>query len=281
MKQAVLPLMPAPFGQLLQDQEWNCAEELRMRVGQPLVMGRSDREVFVGPPVTTEHLEEVLRRACHQSVYACTETLKEGFVTIEGGHRIGVCGTGVLKDGSVQSLRQISSLSVRLARQIRGCAEGLLSELRGSALLVGPPGSGKTTLLRDCVRLLSDEGRQRVGLVDERGELAASVCGVPQMYVGSRTDILVNVQKAEGIMMLLRTMNPQWIAVDEITAPADVHALEIASYCGVHMLATAHGSSEEDLYKRPLYRQLMETGIFRCIVLLDRKKRWHIVEVSA
>ncbi len=280
MKQAVIPLLPEPFASSVMAQKSEGLEELRMRVGQPLQLRYANKETELGSRVEPAHLEEVIRRACRQSVYACNDTLKDGYLTIEGGHRIGVCGTAVIRDGEIQTLRSPGSLSIRIARQVRGCAERLQPVLRSSVLLLGPPGSGKTTLLRDAVVQLSDRLKQRVALVDERGELAAAVGGVPQLEVGSRTDVLVNIRKSEGIMMLLRTMNPQWIAVDEITDPSDIQSMVQASYCGVHLLATAHGRDREDLYRRPLYRKLMETGVFQTVVLLDEKKHFECFEVK-
>ena len=280
MNNGWIRLLPEEFARKVSFCQWEKLEEIRMRVGQPLELRFAEEERSVSPIVTTEHLEEVLRRACHQSVYSCTETLKDGYVTVEGGHRIGICGTVVRKDGAVHTIRDPSSLAVRIARQVKGCADSLISRLNRSLLILGPPGTGKTTLLRDALVGLSDCLHQRVGLVDERGELAATVRGVPQLFVGRKTDVLVNVKKADGIMMLLRTMNPQWIAVDEITAPADIAAMEQASYCGVRLIATAHGAGKEDLYCRPLYRSLMESGIFSAAVILNEQKQYQWVELE-
>ena len=147
----------------------------------------------------------------------------------------------------------------------------LLRRLDASTLILGPPGSGKTTLLRECVRSLSDGG-SRVGLVDERGELAACRLGIPQMDVGAQTDVLTGCGKSEGIYLLLRAMNPQWIAVDEITAPEDIRAMEEASYCGVRFLATAHAFSPDELRRRPLYRRLRELELFQRLLILSPDK---------
>ena len=219
-------------------------------------------------------MAETLQRACRHSAYAHLETLRQGYITLEGGHRIGVCGFGVVQDGQVQTIREPTSLAVRVARAVPGCAETLLSQLRENTLLLGPPGAGKTTLLRDAVRLLSDRRRRRVGLADERGEVSAATAAGAMLPVGQRTDVLVGVPKAEAVMMLLRTMGPEWIALDEITAPADIEALERAAYCGVKLLATAHGDGLEDLYRRPLYRRLLDAGIFAQAALLQPDKTY-------
>ena len=197
-------------------------------------------------------------------------------MTLEGGHRLGVCGFGVVQQGVVHTIRSPTSLVLRIARAVPGCAEGLFPALTDSTLILGPPGAGKTTLLRDAVRLLSDQGRLRVGLADERGEVSASTGQGAALEVGQRTDVMVNVPKAEAVMMLLRTMSPQWIALDEITAPEDIEALDRAAYCGVKLLATAHGDSLSDLTRRPLYHKLLARGAFSQVVLLSPDKSYQI-----
>ena len=258
------------------------AEEIRLAAGQPVTVRAAGTEQSFWPALTQRDLEDMLQRACRQSAYAYTDTLRQGYVTIAGGHRIGVCGFGVVRDGQVQTLRQPTSLVIRIARAVPGCAEPLLPELTGSTLILGPPGAGKTTLLRDAVRLLADRRRCRVGLADERGELSAATGEGPGLPVGSRTDVLVAVPKAEAVMMLLRTMGPQWIALDEITAPADLEALERAAYCGVKLLATAHGDGIADLHRRPLYRRLLDTGVFTRAAVLRPDKTYavHLLDAS-
>lgn len=276
----ILKLLPDCYEVQLRAKKWDGLEEIRLGCGRPLRLLWTGREEELWPLGTREQLEDVLRRASRQSVYACAETIRQGFLTVEGGHQIGICGFGVIHDGAIHTIRTPSSLVIRVARQVRGFGDKLLPYLTASTLLLGPPGSGKTTLLRDAVRQLSDNRRQRVGLVDQRGELSASVDGWPQLPVGRRTDVLLNVDKAAAVMMLLRTMSPQWIAVDEITAPEDLEALDQAAYCGVRLLATAHGDSMEDLQRRPLYGRLMERGVFQRVCLLRRDKSYTIEEVS-
>ncbi len=275
----ILPLLPDCYGRQLQTCSWEGLEEIRLAAGQPLRLRRCGREEELWPLAGPEHLEDLLLRACRQSVYACADSLRRGFLTVEGGHRIGVCGMGVMEHGAVHTIRSPSSLNIRIAHGVTGCADRLLPMLTESTLLLGPPGSGKTTLLRDAVRQISDRRRQRVGLADERGEVAACMDGTPQLAVGGRTDVLTAIDKPTAVMMLLRTMNPQWIALDEVTAPADIQALNQAAYCGVRLLATAHGGGLEDLRRRPLYRRLTDAGIFKRVVLLRQDKSYTMEEV--
>lgn len=249
-------------------------EELRLRAGRPPTAVLDGKECILpgcAEAVTSRMLEEIVSAATNRSCYSAEASLREGYVTLPGGHRVGLCGTAALRESRIQSLRELSSVSIRIARQVSCAPPELLRRLDASTLILGPPGSGKTTLLRECVRSLSDGG-SRVGLVDERGELAACRLGVPQLDVGAQTDVLTGCGKSEGIYLLLRAMNPQWIAVDEITAPEDIRAMEEASYCGVRFLATAHAFSPDELRRRPLYRRLRELELFQRLLILSPDK---------
>lgn len=264
---AVLPpwLQP-PFRRMADRQP----EELRLRAGQRPGILCGGRELCLDARcVAPDDLEAVVLAATAHSRYAAEAQLSAGFVSIPGGHRIGLCGRLVERGGQIVGIRELSSLCIRIARQFPGAWR--LSPPVDSTLIVGAPGCGKTTLLRECVRLLSEQG-QRVALADERGELAACVQGLPQLDVGRRTDVLCGGSKAQSIMMLLRTMRPDWIALDEITAPEDVAAVEQCSYCGVRLLATAHAFCADELRQRPLYRKLMEAEVFRTLLLLDASR---------
>ena len=269
-------LLPAGYLPALERIWKKHPEEVRLGTGRPVRVLAAGREEAIFPPLTQSQLEDVLQRACRFSAYAHQDTLRQGYVTLEGGHRLGVCGFGVVQQGVVHTIRSPTSLVLRIARAVLGCAEGLFPALTDSTLILGPPGAGKTTLLRDAVRLLSDQGRLRVGLADERGEVSASTGQGAGLEVGHRTDVMVNVPKAEAVMMLLRTMSPQWIALDEITAPEDIEALDRAAYCGVKLLATAHGDSLSDLTRRPLYHKLLARGVFSQVVLLSPDKSYQI-----
>lgn len=268
------------------------AEELRLRNGQPLSVCYGDREEIIpacrGTPVRSSDLSQVLEIATQASAHTVLDRVKNGFVTVRGGHRIGLCGSGVVKDGAVTNLRTLSSLSIRIARSAPGAAERVLGQLMEggklhSTLILSPPGGGKTTLLRDIIRSVSDgEGisPMRVGIADERGELAAMYDGLPQHDVGCRTDVMDGCPKDVGLLMLLRGMNPQMLAADEITAPADCAALEMAANCGVILLATAHGEGLADLRERPLYRQLLAQNIFSRVITIQRRDRKRVYTVT-
>ena len=248
-------------------------EEIRLRNGVHPSYLRNDRETpLCSMHINVAHLQVVIDRASGSSVHSVQDMLKNGFVTISGGHRIGICGRGVYKDGELFSLRDISSLNLRVAREIRGIANSAVNFLwthPRSTLILAPPGRGKTTLLRDWIRQLSDRFRWRICVVDERMEIAACIGARTQLLTGSFCDILSGVQKAQAIEMLLRSMNPQWIAVDEITAEKDVEAICQASYCGVRFLATAHASSVEELHERPIYQKMINGKVFSNLILID------------
>ena len=240
-------------------------EELRLRAGRPLTLVCPEGERTVPgaeAPVRSMDLSLVLEIATQASAHTALERVRNGFFTVRGGHRIGICGSGVVRDGEVRNLRQLSSLAIRVAREVPGLSAAVLDRLWSggvlqSTLLLSPPGGGKTTLLRDLIRAVSDgEGGPalRVGVADERGELAAMYQGEPQFSIGRQTDVLDGCPKGPALLMLLRGMNPQVLAADEITAPEDAAALEMAANCGVSLLCTAHAGSLEELKARPLYR---------------------------
>lgn len=275
---ALLPPSIRESLETLPEETCRRAEEIRLRAGRPpaLVLPEGEREVGERP-VRPEELDLVLEIATRASAHTAAEQVRHGFFTVPGGHRIGLCGTAVCRDGVVHGLRRLSSLAIRIAREVPGAANSVLDRLweegeLQSTLILSPPGWGKTTLLRDLIRAVSDgDGcpAQRVGVADERGELAGMYGGLLQFDLGRRTDVLDGCPKGTGLLMLLRGMGPQVLAADEITDPEDVDALVGAAGCGVALLATAHGRSRADLERRPVYRALLAEGIFRRLVLID------------
>lgn len=286
-------LLPGPLREAverLSAAERDRLEEIRLRLGRPVSVTLPGGERFLhGTRVDRETLSQVLERASRCSVHAVLEQMRNGFVSVRGGHRLGLCGTGVVDRGVLVNLRAVSSLSLRRAREVRGIAQTVLpalleGERLQSALILAPPGRGKTTLLRDLVRAVSSgEGCPplRVGLADERGEVAALWEGQPMLDVGPRTDVMDGCPKDVGIMTLLRGMSPQVLAVDEITRPADADALLQAVGCGAALLATAHAGSVADLVRRESYRPLIREGVFERFVLVDgagAERSYRVVE---
>lgn len=267
-------------------------EELRLRIGRQVFLTAPEGEAALpGSMVTRSDLEQVLDRASEYSRYAAAETIRHGYVTAAGGFRVGLCGTALPGSGGNEGVRDVSSLAIRIPRVREGAALPMLPELLEdgrpqSALILSPPGGGKTTLLRDLVRLLSQGSEYappcRVALVDERGELAAVHRGRPQLEVGCHTDVMDGCPKHLAVPMLLRSMTPQVIALDEIALDADVEAVCAAAGCGAALLATVHAASAEELRSRPVGRALLDCGVFRRAVVIEgagSERRCRVVQL--
>lgn len=268
--------------------------EIRLRVGKPVLIYLNHKEISIdengkfiyvpekGRIFSYQELQNLIDFWCQDSRYAFQDEIKRGFLTIEGGHRIGICGEIINdEDRKVQVIKYISAVNIRVAHEIKGVANHILKYIYSeeqvkNTLIVSPPGAGKTTLLRDMIRQLAngDNIRQgiNIGVVDERGEIAACFQGIPQLDVGIRTDVLDNCEKIVGMRMLLRTMAPAIIAVDELGSIEEIELIKqmIGNGCGV--IATIHGNNMEELKKKKWLRELWELEIFKNIIFLSRKK---------
>ncbi|MBS5214280.1 MAG: stage III sporulation protein AA [Clostridiales bacterium] len=264
-------------------------QEIRMRVEKPFLILADGEEYFVtekgeltkqeqkGYIVTKQEIMETISYITHYSLYAYEDEVRQGFLTIEGGHRIGIAGKMVMEGNRIKNIKYISFLNIRITHEKKGCADELLPYIIDQGrichtLLVSPPRGGKTTILRDLVRQLSNGTKflpgVTVGVVDERSEIGGSYMGVPQNDLGIRTDVLDCCPKAEGMMMLIRSMSPHVIAVDEIGDYEDSRAIEAVMNCGCKVLATVHGSSIEDIQKKPLLQQMVTQKVFERYVIL-------------
>ena len=240
-------------------------QELRLRLDAPPELVSCDSVERLGRQVSSEDLSYCVNAASRYSPWAAA-TIAQGFLTVSGGHRIGLCGEAVLKNKEITGIRKVTSLCIRVARDFPGIGSSAAG-LRGSMLILGAPGRGKTTLLRDIARQISE--KSTVVVVDERGEI------FPSGFVrGDRMDVLTGVPKAGGVEMVLRTMGPEWIAVDEITAEEDCRSLLQAQGCGVRLLATAHAGSLDEFRVRPIYKALLDNHVFDYLLILHSDKSY-------
>ena len=264
-----LGLLPEELQNTLR--QYPAAEEIRLRLGRAPAIVISGREQQLSSPYVTQgHLQHILERATGASLYAAAPSLRNGFISYRG-LRIGVCGEAVCMQKKVTGMRYFSSLAIRVPHpELSGCEallEGILRTTPVSTLIVSPPGGGKTSLLRELIRRTASRNL-RISVIDDRNELSASVAGKAQFELGQGSDILVGVPKAQAAGMLLRGMNPQIIAMDEITQEEDLNAAEQICGCGVVLFASAHARDLSDLQRRPLYRKLLDESIFRELVTI-------------
>ncbi len=275
-----------------------CIHEIRLRVGKPLIVYTDKGELCVsaegfavpcnkGYIVPIKDIRETLEYVSNYSLYAYEEELKKGYITMTGGNRVGICGKVILDGERIKGIRNISSVNIRLAHEITGCAAEVMHYIYNgveinSTLIASPPGGGKTTILRDIIRCLSDGTQNHsgisVGVADERSEIAACHMGVPQNNIGIRTDVLDGCPKALGMMMLIRSMSPKVVAVDEIGSSQDAAAIMYAINCGSRIIATIHGGSMEELLDKEVVKTLIASHAFTRIIMLGNSTRPGVVE---
>lgn len=254
-------------------------QEVRLRINRPLMIVYNNEEYFLHESgritrsfqdafiVSGKEIRETMEYISNYSLYAYEDELRQGFITIQGGHRVGIAGKVVMEKGSIKTIKHISFVNIRFAHEVKGCCERVLPYIQKGqdiyhTLIVSPPRCGKTTLLRDIILHLSQN--YNIGVVDERSEIGACYMGMPQNDIGIRTDILDCCPKTEGMMLLIRSMSPDIIAVDEIGSNEDYEAMKQVIHCGCKVIATIHGDSIDDVWNKPF------GNIFERIIILDR-----------
>jgi stage III sporulation protein AA len=247
-------------------------QEIRLRLNQYPEFVGCNKQITFSRVITMDDLNFCINVTSQYSPWAATTTSR-GYITAPGGHRVGICGECTVSNDTMRGIKTPSSVCIRVARDFPNIAVKALC-YDGSVLIIGAPGTGKTTLLRDYIRQLSDVRGEFISVVDEREEIFPSANGQPCYYPGRHTDILSGCNKSKGVEILLRNMTPQTIAVDEITAEEDCEALLNAGWCGVKLLATAHAGSKLDLLNRPIYKPLIESGIFDTLLTMRPDKSW-------
>ena len=251
-------------------------QEIRVRLGQPITFKYLNKEFVTDILADEKMILSLLENFTNNSVYAVQSEINSGFITIKGGHRIGISGTCIFENGKIKNIRYISSLNIRVAHEIKGCSEKLINALYNNYFentwILSSPGSGKTTLLRDMIRYLSILGNN-ISVVDERSEIAAMYKGIPQNDLGPRTDVMNNCRKDIGIRMMIRSMAPSIIATDEIGDNKDIDAIYEANFAGIKLLLTAHGDDLKDVPKK-----LLQNKLFKNIVILKNQNKPGVVE---
>lgn len=264
-------------------------QEIRIKIDKPLMLIGNGGEIRTNYISRLEDVKNIIQRISSYSIYAFEEEIRQGYITIQGGHRVGICGTCVLEGQTLKTIKNISSLNIRIAKDVKGCGSSVLPHIIKdnnilNTIIISPPKCGKTTILRDLTRQISNGAAihrlkgKNIAVVDERSEIAACYRGVPQMDVGIRTDILDNCPKNEGIIMAIRSMGPQVIICDEIGTYKDMESIVAALNSGVNVITTIHGFSEEDLYKRPVFKEVIENKVFSRAVILSNKRGIGTVE---
>ena len=292
---SILMYFPISIRMLLENEigkNEHSLEEIRIRVKKPIILKFNKSEKIIKYIVSEEEILNILQSVCENSIYSYQHQIAEGYVTIVGGHRVGISGSCVIENGKVININYINSLNFRIARQIVGISENVMQHILNlkentifNTLIVSPPGAGKTTLLKDIVKQISTGIKElkfkgiNVGVVDERGEIASLYNGIPQNDIGVKTDVMDNISKSEGMKMLIRSMTPQVIVADEIGNEKDVDAINFAICSGCKGIFTAHGNDFNELYINNVMKKLINGHVFEVIIFLNSKEKGEVKEI--
>lgn len=258
-------------------------QEIRIKVNKPIIIYLSSKEMILNRIATLEDIKQILVRVSNYSLYAYEEEIKQGYITIKGGHRIGIAGECVISKGEVRTIRNISSLNIRICKEVKGCSNEIMKYIVennrvNNTLIISPPKCGKTTILRDIARNISSgmpinnlKGK-KVSIIDERSEIASCFNGIPQLDVGIRSDILDNCLKKDGMIMAIRSLSPEILICDEIGTEGEMEALNMAFNSGVNIIVTIHGYNFEDIYKRKVFKDLLENSILEKVIVLSNRR---------
>lgn len=277
----VIRIFPFSIGNLLKERmNKEQVYEIRVKIGKPILIYSKCGENIIDYIPTKEDMKIIMQKISSYSLYAYEEDIKQGFITIKGGHRIGIAGECVMDKGEVKTIRNISSVNIRICTEVIGCSNKAMKYVSSNnkiynTIIISPPKCGKTTLLRDFARNISNGvnslglSGKKVTVIDERSEIGACYFGIPQMNLGIRTDILDNCLKREGLIMSVRSLSPEVLICDEIGTKGDIEALVMAFNSGVNIITTIHGFTIEDLYKRKVFHDLLDNGIIERVITLS------------
>lgn len=275
IKQEIITILPLKLREVICEYTNSFSEddieEIRLRCNRQVLLIGGKGETELNTILGEKDLREAMEYISGYSLYAYEEQLKEGFITIRGGHRIGVAGRVVAENEKVKTIKNISSLNIRISHEVLGCSDEIIKYINGNILIISPPRMGKTTLLRDILRNISETEGQSVGIVDERSEIAACYMGIPQNNLGPRCDVLDCCPKTIGMMLLLRSMSPTYIGVDELGTKDDIDSIKQVIKGGAYVAATIHGESIDDLMKKKHLKEIFELKLFDTYIEISKK----------